>query len=129
MTIAGGYPDIKSGVKWIGTDGWVWVDRGGFDASNPAWKEGKTLPRELRKVKLYTSSNHQQNFLDCVRTREATITPRRGWASLGDSRTSLPDFHAYRKKNPLGCAGRKDHRRFRGQQAVDPRIPGPWKMS
>jgi predicted dehydrogenase len=75
MTIAGGYPDIKGGVKWIGTEGWVWVDRGGFEASNPAWKEGKYLPRELRKVKLYTSSNHQQNFLDCVRTREATITP------------------------------------------------------
>jgi len=53
----------------------VWVDRGGFDASNPAWKQGKTLPRELRKVKLYTSNNHQQNFLDCIRTREATVTP------------------------------------------------------
>lgn len=75
MTIAGGYPDIKPGVKWIGTEGWVWVDREGFDASNPAWKKGKTLPRELRKVKLYTSTDHQQNFLDCVRTREATITP------------------------------------------------------
>jgi predicted dehydrogenase len=75
MTIAGGYPDIKSGVKWIGTEGWVWVDRGGFDASNPAWKQGKTLPRDLRKIKLYTSSNHQQNFLDCVKTRQATITP------------------------------------------------------
>jgi len=75
MTIAGGYPDIKGGVKWIGTEGWVWVDRGGFDASNPDWKQGKYLPRELRKVKLYTSSNHQQNFLDCIKTREATVTP------------------------------------------------------
>jgi predicted dehydrogenase len=75
MTIAGGYPDIKMGVKWIGTEGWVWVDRGGFDASNPAWKQGKYLPRELRKVKLYTSSDHQQNFLDCIKTRQATVTP------------------------------------------------------
>lgn len=75
MTIAGGYPDIKSGTKWIGTEGWVWVDRGHFEASNPAWKQGKTLPRELRKVKLYTSDNHQQNFLDCIKTRQPTITP------------------------------------------------------
>jgi predicted dehydrogenase len=75
MTIAGGHPDIKSGVKWIGSEGWVWVDRGGFDASNPAWKQGKYLPRELRKVKLYTSSDHQQNFLDCIKTRQATVTP------------------------------------------------------
>ena len=75
MTIAGGYPDIKSGVKWIGTEGWVWVDRGGFDASNPAWKQGKYLPRELRKVKLYTSLNHHENFLDCIRTRQSTVAP------------------------------------------------------
>jgi len=75
MTIAGGDPNIKMGVKWIGTEGWVWVDRGGFDASNPDWKQGKYLARELRKVKLYTSANHQQNFLDSIRTREATVTP------------------------------------------------------
>jgi predicted dehydrogenase len=75
MIIAGGYHDIRSGVKWIGTEGWVWVDRGGFDASNPAWKPGKYLPRELRKVKLYTSSDHMQNFLDSIRTRQATVTP------------------------------------------------------
>lgn len=75
MIIAGGHPNIRSGVKWIGTEGWVWVDRDGFDASNPAWKQGKYLPRELRRVKLYTSSDHMQNFLDCIRTRQATITP------------------------------------------------------
>jgi predicted dehydrogenase len=75
MTIAGGYPDIKMGVKWIGTEGWVWVDRGGFETSNPDWKPGKYLARDLRKVKLYTSANHQQNFLDCIKTREATVTP------------------------------------------------------
>ncbi len=75
MTIAGGYPDIKMGVKWIGTKGWVWVDREGFDASNPAWKVGKYLPREDRKIKLYTSASHQQNFLDCIKSRQRTVTP------------------------------------------------------
>jgi predicted dehydrogenase len=75
MTIAGGYPDIKMGVKWIGTEGWVWVDREGFDTSIASLKQGKYLPRELRKVKLYTSPDHMENFLDCVRTRQATVTP------------------------------------------------------
>ena len=75
MTIAGGYNDIKEGTKWIGTDGWVWVNRGGFDGSNPEWKKGKSLPEELRKVKLYESSNHQRNFIDCVKSRQPTITP------------------------------------------------------
>ncbi len=75
FTIAGGYAEIRGGVKWIGTDGWVWVDRGGFDASNQDWKKGKTLPEELRKEKLYVSGNHWQNFLDCIKSRQPTITP------------------------------------------------------
>lgn len=75
MTIAGGYDDIRGGVKWTGTRGWVWVDRGGFEASNPDWKRMKNLPEELRKVKLYESKGHQRNFLDCVKSRQPTITP------------------------------------------------------
>ncbi|MDB6111596.1 MAG: iolG 4, partial [Pedosphaera sp.] len=70
MTIAGGYPEIRSGTKWIGTDGWVWVDRGAFDASNQDWRDYKQLPEELRKVKLYESNNHQKNFIDCVKSRQ-----------------------------------------------------------
>jgi len=75
FTIAGGHSDIKGGTKWIGTDGWVWVDRGGFEASNPEWKKTKNLAEEFRKVKLYESGGHQRNFLDCVKSRQPTITP------------------------------------------------------
>ncbi len=75
MTIAGGHSDIKMGTKWIGTDGWVWVDRGGFDASNPEWKKMDRLPDDQLKVKLQKSDNHHRNFLDCVKSRKPTITP------------------------------------------------------
>jgi predicted dehydrogenase len=75
MIVAGGHDDIRRGTKWIGTDGWVWVDRGAFEASNPDWEEFKRLPEKLRKVKLYESRHHQRNFLDCVKSRQATITP------------------------------------------------------
>ncbi len=75
MTIAGGYDDIQSGTKWIGTQGWVWVDRGHFDASNPDWKKGRNLPEELRKVKLYETKGHYRNFLDCIKSRQPTIAP------------------------------------------------------
>jgi len=75
MTIAGGHDDIRSGTKWIGTEGWVWVDRGGFEASNADWKKGKNLPEELRKVKLYESPGHQRNFLDSIKSRQPTIAP------------------------------------------------------
>lgn len=73
MTIAGGYPEIRSGAKWIGTDGWVWVDRGGYAASNPDWFVG--IPEEKHKVHLYQSDSHHRNFLDCVKSRKPTITP------------------------------------------------------
>jgi predicted dehydrogenase len=73
MIIAGGHGDIRSGTKWIGTEGWVWVDRGGFDASNLDWRA--SIPADKYKVKLYKSDNHQRNFIDCVKTRQPTITP------------------------------------------------------
>ncbi len=72
MIIAGGHPDIRDGTKWIGTDGWVWVTREHYDASNLDWFA--KLP-EGCAVKLYTSDNHQKNFIDCVKSRQPTITP------------------------------------------------------
>lgn len=80
MTIAGtgpeAYSDIKMGCKWIGSDGWIWVARGHFESSDPRWKNGKMeLPENLRKVKLYRSTNHWRNFLACVKSRKPTITP------------------------------------------------------
>jgi predicted dehydrogenase len=72
LVIAGGYPEVQSGTKWIGDRGWVWVDRGGFE-SQPA-----NLVTEIigpNEIKLYHSRDHYQNFLDCVRSRQATIAP------------------------------------------------------
>ena len=75
MVLAGGHGDIKGGTKWIGTDGWVWVNRGGFEASHAEWIEMRRLPEDLRKVKLYESRDHTRNFVDCVKSRKPTITP------------------------------------------------------
>jgi predicted dehydrogenase len=75
MTIAGGYDDIKGGTKWIGTGGWVRVDRGVFEASNEDWKDIKELPDDQAKIKLYRSTDHYRNFIDCVKSRQPTIAP------------------------------------------------------
>jgi predicted dehydrogenase len=75
LTIAGGSPAINMGTKWIGTDGWVWVDRSGFDSSNPEWTKMDSLPDDLRRTQLYVSTEHRRNFLDSVRSRRPTITP------------------------------------------------------
>ncbi|RPJ83792.1 MAG: gfo/Idh/MocA family oxidoreductase [Acidobacteria bacterium] len=72
ITLAGGYPEIQSGTRWIGERGWVWVDRGGFE-SQPAHLASEIIgPNES---KLYRSRDHFQNFLDCVRSRATTIAP------------------------------------------------------
>jgi hypothetical protein len=72
MILAGGYPEIQSGTKWIGETGWVWVDRGGFE-SQPAHLVQEVIgPNEKR---LYRSRDHYQNFIDCVRSRAVTIAP------------------------------------------------------
>ena len=75
MTMAGGHGDIQTGTKWIGDEGWVYVSREKFEASNDEWKKMKQLPDAQRKAKVYTSSNHTRNFLDCIRSRKPTITP------------------------------------------------------
>ncbi|MGC3956566.1 MAG: Gfo/Idh/MocA family oxidoreductase [Verrucomicrobiota bacterium] len=76
MIIAGGHSDIRSGTKWIGTEGWVWVDRNNaFESSRSELEDARSLPENLRKVKLYESRNHFGNFLDCVKSRKPTITP------------------------------------------------------
>ena len=72
MIIAGGHPDIRAGTKWIGTAGWVGVDRGWYDASTLDWFA--KLP-ESAKIRLYKSDNHARNFIDCVRSRQPTICP------------------------------------------------------
>jgi predicted dehydrogenase len=60
------------GTVWYGEKGWVHVDRG-RQATNPPelWKE-VIGPDETR---LYRSRDHHQNFLDCVKSRQKTITP------------------------------------------------------
>ena len=72
MIVAGGYPQIWSGTKWIGDKGRIWVDRGQFKAEPASLQTEIIGPEEIR---LYKSRDHYQNFLDCVRSRKETITP------------------------------------------------------
>ena len=60
------------GARWIGDRGWVWVDRGGFDAEPKGLLKDVIRPNEIN---LYRSPGHHRNFLDCVKSRRLTITP------------------------------------------------------
>jgi predicted dehydrogenase len=65
-----GFAGVRHGITFEGTNGWVWVNRGGLEA------EPKSLLREQfgpDEVRLPVSRSHQENFLQCVRSRQATI--------------------------------------------------------
>jgi predicted dehydrogenase len=60
------------GTAFEGTEGWVHVDRSGLNA-HP--KELLTAELGPNDVRLYQSSNHVRNLLDCVKSRAETICP------------------------------------------------------
>ena len=60
------------GATWYGEKGWINVDRGRLEASDP-----KILQEVIgaNEIQIYKSENHWQNFIDCVRSRKETIAP------------------------------------------------------
>ncbi|MBP7949723.1 MAG: Gfo/Idh/MocA family oxidoreductase [Verrucomicrobiales bacterium] len=129
MTIAGGHDDIRGGTKWIGTDGWIWVDRGGFDSSNPEHKKYSRLPEAQRKVSLYYSGDHFKNFIACVKDRKPTITPvRTAHCSAVPGHLSLISFLTNRtlkwdaKKEEI--IGDAEAAKLLGRE-----YRGPWKLA
>ena len=62
----------EMGTKWIGDNGWVYVNRGKLDASNKEWLS-KEFDRGPRRA--YLSNDHTRNFIDGVKTRTECICP------------------------------------------------------
>ncbi len=60
----------RNGIRFEGTDGWIWVNRDGIKASDP---ELLKAPLPENAVQLYRSANHMENFFDCVKSRKAPI--------------------------------------------------------
>jgi predicted dehydrogenase len=72
MVIAGGYPEIKGGTKWIGEKGWIWVTRGKSDASSPEILHSEPGANEVHLTK---TVSHYDQFIECVKSRGETLTP------------------------------------------------------
>jgi predicted dehydrogenase len=81
--------ELPNGVKFIGTDGWIWVTRGNYrvtdsdpvadkdgikpiDASNPKILQSVIGANEIH---LYESSEQHANWLDCVKSRKQPSSP------------------------------------------------------
>jgi predicted dehydrogenase len=86
MIVSGDFPN---GIKFIGTEGWIFVSRGNeaVTSSDPTakLKDEKALAASDPKiitsvigpdeVHLYESANHHANWLECVKTRRQPIAP------------------------------------------------------
>ncbi len=62
----------RNGIRFEGTDGWIWVNRGGIDAHDKAIFR-QELPEDAER--LYVSNDHRGNFFDCANTRKDPICP------------------------------------------------------
>lgn len=86
MLTSGGYPN---GIRYEGTDGWIWVSRGSYvasasdpvsqgnnakalDASDPKILQSKI---EENEIHLYKSEEHHGNWLECIQSGKEPISP------------------------------------------------------
>jgi predicted dehydrogenase len=60
------------GTTWYGEKGWISVDRGRLDASDPLILKEVIGENEIH---LYKSEDHVGNFLECIKSRGETIAP------------------------------------------------------
>jgi predicted dehydrogenase len=60
----------RNGIRFEGTDGWIWVNRNQITASDP---DLLRAPLPENAVRLYSSNDHMGNFIECARSRKAPI--------------------------------------------------------
>lgn len=60
----------ENGIRFTGSDGWVFVSRGTIEASDKALL---SLKFGANDVRLYDSRDHHENWLDCIQSRERPI--------------------------------------------------------
>jgi len=60
----------RNGVKFIGADGWIWVNRSGIDARD---RQILHTPLPENAMKLEVSRNHMGNFFDALSSRRDPI--------------------------------------------------------
>jgi predicted dehydrogenase len=61
----------RNGVRFEGSDGWIYVDRGKILSSPASIAKQVIAPNESR---VYFSNDHADNFLSCIKARRKPIT-------------------------------------------------------
>jgi len=60
----------RNGLKFEGSNGWIWVNRDEIEASDDALLNA---PLPASATRLYVSNDHMGNFFDCIRSRKAPV--------------------------------------------------------
>jgi predicted dehydrogenase len=64
------FPGRNGGLEFIGEEGAIYVNRGQLETSPASLKNTATLGTEER---VYNSTNHHRDFINCMKTREQPI--------------------------------------------------------
>lgn len=72
MTMKAEVDKNKWGIKFIGSEGWIFSENKKLEASHPSLVEGDLKDDEIR---LYESNDHYRNFIDCIHSRKPTAAP------------------------------------------------------
>jgi hypothetical protein len=67
-----GFEGVRQGITFEGPDGWVFVNRGILETEPKSLMQSTIGPNELH---LPVSDLHEQNFIECVKSRGRTICP------------------------------------------------------
>ena len=132
MDISGDFPN---GIKWIGTKGWLFVQRDGMNS--PTAKPGDPVPKvEVlqasdvkildsvigpNEIHLPTSAEHHANWLDCVKTRQQPLAP----IEIGHRACSTCLLHHIAMKTGRHLHWDPERERFIGDDAANAMLSRP----
>lgn len=69
-------PERDHGTTFFGTEGWVSVDRGGCYYNHRGQSQNAyTIEHQASDELVYKSPSQARNFVDCIKSRAATINP------------------------------------------------------
>jgi predicted dehydrogenase len=102
----------RNGIRFQGSDGWIWVNRAETKASDPELLR-TPLPEDAER--LYQSNNHMKNFFDCVQSRQAPICD----AETGHRSATMCHLGAISLRTGHRLTWDYDRERFTGEHAAE----------
>ncbi len=132
MYTSGGYPN---GIRYEGTDGWIFVSRGNYvaSASDPVDQQANARaldasdPKILssvigeNEIHLYKSDNQHGNWLDCIKTRKEPISP----VEMGHRACTVCLISHIAMKIPMKLEWDPQHERFKNNDQANSMLRRP----